>query len=116
MTQGAPANILDIDALLVERSTDPVVARLGGRDWTIRRDLTAEEVIDFWKLSDTETAKSWALLLGSETDGQELHDTLTALPAPVYVNVSRQIIRAAGLSIDDADVSARGGSGNSKAS
>jgi hypothetical protein len=118
MTQGAPRDgIIDIDAMLIQRSTDPVIIRLGGREWLIRRDLTAEEVVNFWKLSDSnESVAAWALLTGDDESAQDLHATITPLPAEIFVNVSRQIIRAAGLSITGTDLESAGGSGNSKAS
>lgn len=122
MTQGAPknTNIIDVDALLIQRFSEPVVIKFAGRDWKLRRDLTAAELVEFWKYSsDSKNVEAWEMLLGNKEDAKALNEGLQALPMPVFVNVVQQIYRAIGLSLDVSDVEARKGDndeGNSSAS
>jgi hypothetical protein len=124
MTQGAPKDTdiidIDVDSMLVQRFSKPATVKFAGRNWKLRRDLTPEEVVEFWKYSsDSKNVEAWAMLLGNEDDAKALNEGLQALPMPVFVNTVQKIYRKLGFSLDVSDVEARskdGGSGNSSAS
>jgi hypothetical protein len=99
MTQGSRNNnqIINLDDDLIEkRLARPAKVFLAGREWTIRRDLTAEEIYTFWgKVSANEADEALAILMGEEAKG--LNETLLKLPAAMYVRKINQLIQVAGL-------------------
>lgn len=97
MTQGGH-DVLDLDALVVSRSLEPQTIRLGGREWTLKRDFTAAEVVKFWQLVDKSksTAEAMSMLVG-EKDGPDFAALVLALPTETGAPVLRRIYQAAGV-------------------
>jgi hypothetical protein len=96
-TRAKSAGLIDLDAMLFQRSTTPATIRLGGKDFTLRRDLPGEEVVQFWAhIAASEDAKAYGVLVG-EDDGQALHAMVRSLPADIFLHAYRQILEAAGL-------------------
>ncbi|ACU39449.1 hypothetical protein [Actinosynnema mirum] len=107
-TKGAPASdshdVLDLDALLQQRSPHRAQVRFGGRDWSLRRDLTGEEVVRFWSLATTQQdGEALGILLSEgatavdKVAGEELSKLLEVLPQQARVDVTRRLFVAAGL-------------------
>jgi len=96
MTQGGH-DVLDLDALVVSKSLKPQTIRLGGREWTLKRDFTAEQVVDFWLLVDSgKTTPALSMLVG-ETDGPEFAKLALALPTETGAPILRRVYQAAGV-------------------
>lgn len=97
MTQGGH-DVLDLDTLVVSRSLDPQTIRLGGREWTLKRDFTAEEVVKFWLLVDkAKTSTEGLSMLVGEQDGPDFAALVFALPTETGAPVLRRIYQAAGV-------------------
>lgn len=97
MTQGGH-DVLDLDALVVSRSLDPQTIRLAGREWTLKRDFTAEQVVQFWRLVDKKATSSEALsMLVGDQDGAALAEVMLALPMETATPIARRIYQAAGM-------------------
>jgi hypothetical protein len=93
MTQGSRNNtsrvnqIINLDEDLIEkRLAKPQKVFLAGKEWTVRRDLTAEEIYRFWGfVNDSNAGEAWALLMGITVDeAKELDKTLLQLPIKMY--------------------------------
>lgn len=92
-------SVIDLDSLLYQRSTKPATVRLGGRDFTMRRDLSAEEVVKYWAhVAKNEDAKAFALLVGEE-EGETFNTMLRNVPADIYIYAYAQLMDAAGMKI-----------------
>lgn len=105
MSQGSRNNTtinLD-DDLIGQRLARPQKVQLIGREWSIRRDLDAEEIYQFWShISANDGAQAFALLLGvTPEEGKELDERLQKLPAKMYIRKIDQIIKLAGLKRGD---------------
>jgi hypothetical protein len=98
MTQGAPTDILDLDALLTSRSLKPCKVRLGGRTWTVKRDFTAAQVVQYWSLVNTrkKDVEAFAMLVG-EKDAPDFTAMIQALPVETAAPILRTIYKSAGL-------------------
>lgn len=111
MTQGSRntntsrANqIINLDDDLIEkRLAKPAKVFLAGKEWTVRRDLTAEEIYRFWGFAtDSNAGEAWALLMGITVDeAKELDKMLQQLPRNMYVRKVNQLIGVAGLKRGD---------------
>lgn len=107
-TSKAPESaVIDLDALVYKSATKPVPIRLGGVDYTLRRDLTSEEVMQFWSYTGKgKDVAAMAILLGEDPEADEpeqakrLTGMLLSLPQPVWTKAYRQILTAAGLNLD----------------
>ncbi|MDF2968944.1 MAG: hypothetical protein K0Q93_2722 [Nocardioidaceae bacterium] len=96
MTQGGH-DVLDLDPLVVSRSLKPQTIRLGGREWTLKRDFTSEQVVDFWQMvSDGQSTKALCMLVG-DTDGPAFAKLALALPTETGAPILRRIYQAAGM-------------------
>lgn len=97
MTQGGQPDIEDLDALIVSRSLKPKKVRFGGREWTVKRDFTAAEVVDFWvTIEKRSSADAFAMLVGKE-DAPYLASIVEALPTEMAMVPLRRIYQIAGV-------------------
>jgi hypothetical protein len=110
MTQGSRNNtsrvnqIINLDEDLIEkRLAKPQKVFLAGKEWTVRRDLTAEEIYRFWGfVNDSNAGEAWALLMGITVDeAKELDKTLLQLPIKMYNRRVNQLVGVAGLKRGD---------------
>lgn len=105
MTQGSRNNqIINLDDDLIEkRLAKPAKVFLAGREWIVRRDLTAEEIYKFWGfVTSNNGGEALALLMGiTAEEGKELDETLLKLPIKMYVRKIHQLIEVAGLKRGD---------------
>lgn len=106
MTQGSRNNkqIINLDDDLIERRlARPAKVFLAGREWTVRRDLTAEEIYQFWGfVTSNNGGEALAMLMGITPDeGKSLDETLLRLPVKMYVRKIHQLIQVAGLKRGD---------------
>lgn len=101
MTQGGHENVLDLDDdAPIALSPKPV--RIFGREWTIRREWTAAEVVRYWILADSrKEVEAAALLVGGE-DAEEFARIISALPQELMLGKLRKLLRIAGLLTRDA--------------
>lgn len=102
MSQGSRSNsqVINLDDDLIEkRLTRPAKVFLAGREWSVRRDLTAEEIYDFWGKVTKNDDSALTLLVGEA--GAELNKTLQQLPAAMYVRKLHQLMNVAGLKRGD---------------
>lgn len=99
MTQGSRTNnqIINLDDDLIDkRLAKPAKVFLAGREWTVRRDLTGEEIYEFWgKITANEADAALTMLMGEEAKG--LDAKLQVLPGSMYVRKLQQLIAVAGL-------------------
>jgi hypothetical protein len=96
--------IINLDDDLIEkRLAKPAKVFLAGKEWTVRRDLTAEEIYRFWGFAtDSNAGEAWALLMGITVDeAKELDKMLQQLPRNMYVRKVNQLIGVAGLKRGD---------------
>lgn len=105
MTQGTRTpneDFEDLDALIVSKSLKPRSVRLGGRMWTLKRDFTAAEVVEFWRLADAQkNADAFSMLVGQK-DGPELWRVASGLPTEMAAPLLRRMYKIAGLIKRDA--------------
>lgn len=105
-TPARNAGVIDLDAMLFQRSTKPATVRLSGRDFELRRDLSAEEVVQCWVLfGEGKDDAAWKVLLGEE-DGPALNKMIQSLPQQMYQHVLRKLLATAGLKMDPPEDSA----------
>lgn len=99
MTQGAnnKPEIEDLDVLIMSRSLKPARVKLFGRQWTIKRDFTPEQIGDFWLAVDKpDTVAAMRMLVGDK-DGDELAKLVAAAPTELITMPIRRIYQIAGL-------------------
>lgn len=115
MTQGGQ-DFEDLDALITSRSLDPREVRFGGRMWTVRRDFTPEEIVQFWVLiEEGKSADAFTMLAGD--DGPKLARIITSLPTEMGMRPARKLYQIAGvLNGGDADDSKGESSASSQGS
>lgn len=130
--QGTPNNgtnplvreVVDLDALIVERSLEPTPVKLRGKVYNVRTDLTTAEVNDFlkyWRSSeDGDDVSALAILVGKR-DAVALERELKKLPHEHQAYASAEVLRAsrvlAQYTATDEELVARYGSpGESRAS
>jgi len=105
MSQGSrstrPIN-LD-DDLIDQRLAKPQPIQLAGREFSVRRDLTAEEIYRFWGfVSVNDAGEALALLLSIPVpEAKELDAILQGLPAVMYVKKIHKLTQVAGLKRGD---------------
>ncbi len=95
MTQGGQPDLEDLDVLIVSRSLKPKKVRFGGREWTVKRDFTAADVVQFWSLVDKDLPGAMGLLVGS--DGPALAEIVNALPTEMAKLPLRRLYQIAGV-------------------
>jgi hypothetical protein len=96
--------IINLDDDLIEkRLAKPAKVFLAGKEWTVRRDLTAEEIYRFWGfVTDSNAGEAWALLMGITVDeAKELDKMLLQLPIKMYNRRVNQLVGVAGLKRGD---------------
>lgn len=94
----APRADVDFDADLGELDLSPVSARIGGKVWKIRRDLSVDDVRRFWELAATkDDAACLGLLLGSPTQGAALNALLDKQPHVKQKQYLRKVMVTAGI-------------------
>jgi hypothetical protein len=105
MSQGSRNNTkVNLDGDLIgQRLAKPQLVDLAGKEWSIRRDLDAEEIYQFWAhISANDGGKAFALLLAvPEEEAKVLDEKLQKLPAKMYIRKIDQIIKIAGLKRGD---------------
>lgn len=97
MPQGAPTDVLDLDALLTSRSLKPRRVRLGGKLWSLKRDFTAQAVVEFWSLIDQGKSREALTMLVGEKDGEAFSKMILSLPVEVGGPIARQIYKECGV-------------------
>jgi hypothetical protein len=95
----APARVdVDFDADLGELDLSPVAARIGGKVWKIRRDMSVDEVRTFWQTAAAkDDAGCLGMILGSPAQGQALDKLLTSMPHVKQKRYLRSVMTAAGI-------------------
>lgn len=107
---------IDLDAMVADRTLEPVPIRLFGEEWKLRRDLTPNEAADWLnklnadtvtveRVFDGETvevevdgeAAAWGILLGDLDLGIRLNDILLDKPREHVRIIGQECIRRAGL-------------------
>lgn len=97
MTQGAPTNALDLDALLVSRSLKPGKVRFGGRTWTVNRSFTGADIVKYWALANArKDVEAFTMLVGAE-DAEAFASLISALPVESAAPVLRALYKTAGV-------------------
>lgn len=87
----------DLDALLADRALEPRKVKLGGRTFSVRRDLTGEEVLRYWSLArQRKDIEALAIMVGDD-DAVELNQIIDPLPMAKMQVVLGKIMRLAGL-------------------
>jgi hypothetical protein len=87
----------DLDALLTEHALPPRTVKLGGRAFTVRRDLTGEEVLRYWWLAHNRKDIEALSIVVGENDAVYMDEMLKPLPMPKMQVVLGKIMRLAGL-------------------
>lgn len=101
MAQGTHSNrpplLEDLDVMITSRALKPGKIKLGGRYWTIKRDFTAEQILQFWRLVDqSKSVEAFTLLVG-QRDAQDFTDIVLAAPTELMTPPLRRIYQLAGL-------------------
>lgn len=100
MTQGASNNIStihDLDALLAKRILKPKSVRLAGHVYSVRTDLTGEEVVRYFALADQKKDEEALALIVGARDAKKLNGVLTGLPRDHMNAVVQEIMVLAGV-------------------
>lgn len=96
VTKLPTAGVLDLDELLATRTLEPASVKLGGKVYKVRRDLTSNEVTEFYKLAgDGKDVDALAILVTSAP--VMLNKTLERLPSAHMKLVLKKMMQAAGL-------------------
>jgi hypothetical protein len=95
------SDILDLDALLAERSLEPRPVKLGGHTFKVRTDLSGAEVIRYFALARASQDKEALALLVATEDVDALRTALMGVPDKLFVFAMQQIMLAAGLPLDN---------------
>lgn len=101
-------DVLDLDAMLADRSVKPRTIRFAGREWKVRTDLTGEEVVRFWShIAKSQDEAGISILLGDAKIGKDFAAKFNVgLPASRYHAMFLALVHAAGLRTDEGDSSA----------
>lgn len=92
-----PQLLEDLDVMITSRALKPGKVKLGGRFWTIKRDFTAAQVLEFWALIDQGKAiDAFAMMIGAK-DAPALADIVNSAPTELLTQPLRQLYRLAGL-------------------
>lgn len=108
MTQGARSNrpqmIEDLDVLMTSRMLRSGKVKLVGREWTIKRDFTPDQIIKFFSLIDGgDPGAALSMVVGAK-NGPVLWGILTPLPAEVITPLLRRLYQLAGILKRPADM------------
>lgn len=96
MTTQGDQDFEDLDVLIASRSLDPKKVKFGGRMWTVRRDFTPEEVVQFWLLTeDRKYADAYRMLVGDE--GSDLARIILSLPTEMGMMPARKLYQISGV-------------------
>jgi hypothetical protein len=94
------AQIINLDDLIVgQRLNRPAKVFLLSKEWTVRRDLTGAEAVEFWSKATKNDPAALVMLMGEEA--ADLDAQLQQLPQKVYIRVLQSIFEAAGLKRGD---------------
>lgn len=102
MTQGGH-DVLDLDDDLNPIPLKPKTVRAFGREWTIRRDWTAADIVKYWVLAEDRKDAEAAVMLVGEKDGPEFAKISVSLPPEMVALKLRKICKVAGLLPRDAE-------------
>jgi hypothetical protein len=92
-----PQLIEDLDVMITSRALKPGKVKLGGRFWTLKRDFTAAQILEFHSLiNNSKTVEAFTMLVGTR-DGQEFADLVLAQPTELITPALRRIYQLAGL-------------------
>lgn len=94
-----PQLLEDLDALIVSRALKPAKVKLGGRYWTIKRDFTAAELLEFHKVVGTGrdgAIQAFGMLVGKK-DATDFADIILEAPTELMGPVLRRLYQSAGL-------------------
>lgn len=124
-TQGArnnrPQMIEDLDAMMTSRMLRPAKVKLAGREWTIKRDFTPDQILKFFGLIDKGGADEALGMVVGAKNGAVLWGLISPLPVEVVTPMLRRLYQLAGLlkrpsDMDKADDVAEEDEGESSAS
>jgi hypothetical protein len=97
MTQGAPNNIRDLDALLASKSLEPQAVKLGGHTYMVRTDLTSKQIAEYFSLANSgKDVEGLAMLVG-KVPAKKLNAYLDTLPQKHMVTAVNEIMAIAGV-------------------
>jgi hypothetical protein len=110
MTQGSPLSPalngygitpLNLDAELDEIDLSPAPMTIGGRTYLVRRDLTGDEIRNYWELVRVpDDRAAFSILVGAE-EGAILYAVLESMPKARFDLAAKRIMQAAGLMAAD---------------
>ncbi|AXX32070.1 hypothetical protein APASM_4705 [Actinosynnema pretiosum subsp. pretiosum] len=93
-----PSHVEDLGALVVARQLTPARKNLFGLDFAVRRDLSAEEYVAYWRtVSEGQDAASLAMLLTEPAVADQLNAQLNVLPREHMNIILARIMRTAGV-------------------
>jgi hypothetical protein len=88
----------DLGALVVARSLSPAPKTLFGLDFSVRRDLTADEYVAYWEsVNAGESVASLGMLLTQPSLAATLNAKLNLMPREHMNKVLARIMRTAGV-------------------
>ena len=94
------SQIINLDDLIVgQRLNRPAKVFLLSKEWTVRRDLSGAEAVEFWSKATKNDPAALVMLMGEEAT--DLDAQLQELPQRVYIRVLQAIFAAAGLKQGD---------------
>lgn len=97
MKQGGQPEIEDLDVLITSRSLKPTKVRFGGREWTVKRDFTAAEVVQFWvTIERRSSVDAFAMIVGKR-DAADLSAIVESLPTEMAMVPLRRMYQIAGV-------------------
>ncbi|MGW5645065.1 hypothetical protein ACWEV3_40990 [Saccharopolyspora sp. NPDC003752] len=96
MTQGTHEP-LDLNALFTARALKPRRVTVAGIAFDVRRDLSSDEVVEFFtKSANGRQMEALAMLVGDES-AREIDDKLAILPVEHVRKIYRRIMQVAGV-------------------
>lgn len=96
MTQGAQAP-LDLNSLFAARSLHPRRVTVAGATFDVRRDLTSEEVVEFFtRVANGKQFDALSMLVGEDA-ARDVDTKLGVLPAEHVQKVFRRLMQIAGV-------------------
>lgn len=97
MTQGAPNNIRDLDALLASKSLEPQPVKLGGHTYNVRTNLTGAEITEYFALANSGKDVEGLSILVGKTAARKLNAYLEKLPQAHMVLAVNELMAIAGV-------------------
>lgn len=101
-TQGArnsnrPQMVEDLDAMMTSRMLRPAKVKLAGREWTIKRDFTPDQILTYFSTVDGgDPGKALGMVVGAK-NGPVLWGLLSPLPVEVATPMLRRLLQLAGI-------------------